>query len=116
MRGVRCVHDDAQTNASSFVALGLHIVLAIACVRAIRRSTAFADYPRRAHVAIAYVALLFTVATLNIGVKSAEWVMTYVDNRSSPLGPAQYLVRVQQGSLTSLTWHVCSSCMAVGLA
>jgi hypothetical protein len=93
----------APINSSSLVTLGLHIVLAIACVRAIQRSTAFADYPRRAHAAIAYVAVLFTVATLSICVKSAEWVVTYVDQRSSPLGPAQYMVRLRRGSLMSLT-------------
>jgi hypothetical protein len=103
MCGVRCVHDDAQPNTSSCVPLGLHIALAIACVRAIRRSTAFADYPRRAHAAIAYVVVLFTVATLNIGTKSAEWVTMFVDNRSSPLGPAQSLVRIERGALMPLT-------------
>jgi hypothetical protein len=88
---------------SSLVIPGFHIVLAVACVRAIRRSTAFAAYPRRAHAAIAYVAVLFTIATLNIGVKATEWVTIYIDDRSSPLGPAQSLVRVKQESLMSLT-------------
>jgi hypothetical protein len=74
-------------------------VLAIACIRAIRRSTAFAGYPRRAHVAIAYVALLFTVATLNMGFKTAEWVDLFVDQRSSPSGPAQTGVRFERDSL-----------------
>jgi hypothetical protein len=88
---------------SSLVRPGFHIVLAIACVRTIRRSTAFAAYPRRAHAAIAYVAVLFTVATINIGTKSAEWVTIYIDHRSSALGPAQSLVRVKHDSLMSLT-------------
>jgi hypothetical protein len=71
------------------------MVLAVACVRAIRRSTAFADYPRRANLAIAYVVLLFSVATLNIGVKMAEWVDIFVDQRSAPSGPAQTTVRLK---------------------
>jgi hypothetical protein len=88
LRGVWWVYDDALTNVSSLVTPGLHIVLAIACVRAIRRSTAFTDYPRRAHIAIAYVVVLFTIATLNIGVKTAEWVDLFVDQRLLPSGPA----------------------------
>jgi hypothetical protein len=85
------------------VRLGLHIVLAIACVRAIRRSTAFVNYPRRARLAIAYVAVLFSIATLNIGVKMAEWVDIFVDQRSAPSGPAQTTVRLRRYCLISLT-------------
>jgi hypothetical protein len=91
-----------QTRTHLF-ASGLHIVLAVACVRTIRRSLAFADYPRLAHVAVAYMVVLFTIATLNIGVKSAEWIDTYIDQRSSPVGPTQYIVRLDsRGSLMSL--------------
>jgi hypothetical protein len=99
LRSVRWVCYDSQLNANLFVAPGFHIALAIACVRASRRSTAFAGYPRRAHVAIAYVALLFTVATLNMGFKTAEWVDLFVDQRLAPSGPAQTGVRFERDSL-----------------
>jgi hypothetical protein len=45
------------------------------------------------------VVILFTVATLNIGVKTAEWVDLFVDQRLAPSGPAQTGVRFERDSL-----------------
>jgi hypothetical protein len=48
------------------------------------------------------VVVLFTVATLNIGVKTAEWVDLFVDQRMAPSGPAQTGVRFERDSLAHL--------------